>query len=231
MSVLASIAHKEGFSIASTATLGDAMACMLENKNGSVVLLENGRPIGMVTEDLVLALLGELTDFTQPVMPLATTPVITANQNRPIESAFDLVVTNNIRRLVLVDYVGQYSGMVLQEDLFGFLEEDVYKVDLKVVDLLAHDASVISVEQGKTLHDVLGVMRQARIGSVIVTDARGEAAGIVTEKDILSAGYHGVDLFGHVETLMSSPVLAVSTQDAITEVIAIMRRTNIRRVL
>ena len=231
MSVLASIAHKEGFSIESTATLSDAMACMLENKNGSVVLLENGRPIGMVTEGLVLALLGELTDFTQPVMPLATTPVITANQNRPVESAFDLVVTNNIRRLVLVDDEGHYSGMIVQEDLFGFLEEDVYKVDLKVVDLLAHDVSVISVEQGKTLHDVLEVMRQARIGSVIVTDATGEAAGIVTEKDILSAGYHGVDLTGHIETLMSSPVLAVSTQDAITEVIAIMRRTNIRRVL
>jgi len=231
MSILSSIAHQEGFSIASTATLNDAMACMLENKNGSVVLLENGRPVGIVTEGLILALLGEQTDFTQPVLPLATTPVITANQNRAVESAFDLIVTHNIRRLVLVDDKGQYSGMVLQEDLFGFLEEDVYKVDLKVLDLLAHDANVISVEQGKTLHHVLRVMRQASIGSVIVTDARGEAAGIVTEKDILSAGYHGVDLTGQVETLMSSPVLAVSTQDAITEVIAMMRRTNIRRVL
>ena len=120
MRVLASIAHKEGFSIASTATLSDAMACMLENKNGSVVLLENGRPVGMVTEGLILALLGEQTDFTQPVLPLATTPVITANQNRPVESAFDLVVTHNIRRLVIVDDEGQYSGMVLQRISLAF---------------------------------------------------------------------------------------------------------------
>ena len=231
MSILASIAHKEGFSIESTATLSDAMACMLENKNGSVILIENGQPIGIVTEGLVLALLENLTDFTQAVLPLAITPVITVNKNRPIESAFDLVVSNNIRRLVLINDEGQYSGMVLQEDLFAFLEEDVYKVDLKVVDLLAHDTSVISVSQGKTLHDVLDVMRQAKIGSVIVTDNTGEATGIVTEKDILSAGYHGKNLSMQVEKIMSSPVLSVSTQDPITEIITIMRTTNIRRVL
>ncbi|MEA2047277.1 MAG: CBS domain-containing protein [Campylobacterota bacterium] len=231
MKLLASIAHKEGFSIQYTATLSDAMACMLENKNGSVVLLKHGHPVGMVTEGLIISLLDELTDFTQPVMPLATTPVITANENRPVESAFDLVVTNNIRRLVLVNDEGNYSGMVLQEDLFGFLEEDVYKVDLKVVDLLTHDSNVITVKQGKRLHDVLDIMHRANIGSVIVTDANGEAVGIVTEKDILSAGYHRVNLAGYIETLMSSPVLAVSTQDAITDVIEIMRRTGIRRVL
>lgn len=231
MTVLASIAHKEGFSLESTATLSDAMACMLANKNGSVVLLENGHPVGIVTEGLVLALLEEISDFAQPVLPLAVTSVITANKNRPIESAFDLVVTNNIRRLVLVDDAGEYVGMVLQEDLFGFLEEDVYKVDLKVLDLLAHDAHVISVEASKTLHDVLGVMRQTRVGSVIVTDAEGEATGIVTEKDILSAGYQGMDLGQFVGKVMSSPVMSVSTEDAITEVIALMHRRNIRRVL
>lgn len=231
MSTLASIAHKEGFSIENTATLSDAMASMLGNKNGSVVLIEKGIPVGIVTEGLILALLGEETDLMQPVLPFVRTPVITANENRPIESAFDLLISNNIRRLVLVDNDGQYSGMVLQEDLFGFLEEGVYKVDLKVVDLLEHDAIVVSVEEGKTLSDVLVVMRQARIGSVIVIDKVGEAIGIVTEKDILSAGYQGMLLTQTVESVMSSPILAVSTQDAITDVITLMHHNNIRRVL
>ncbi len=228
---LSSIAHTLGFSIASSATLGEAMASMLENKNGSVVLLEEGRPVGIVTEGLVLAHFAELTDFSQPVMPLSIHPVITANQSRPVESAFDLVVSNNIRRLVLIDDAGLYCGMVLQEDLFGFLEEDVYKVDLKVADLLEHDARVISVEQGKTLNDVRELMHQAKIGSVIVTDSALKAIGIVTEKDILSAGYHGLDLAQEVQTLMSSPVSSVSSQEAITEVIELMRHSNIRRVL
>lgn len=215
----------------STASLSDVMACMLENKNGSVVLLENGYPVGIVTEGLILALLENISDFAQPVLSLAVTPVITANKNRPVESAFDLIVSNNIRRLVLVDDTGQYVGMVLQEDLFGFLEEDVYKVDLKVLDMLAHDAHVVSINASKTLHDVLEVMRQTRVGSVIVTDAEGEETGIVTEKDILSAGYYGMDLAQSVRKVMSSPVMSVSTEDAITDVISLMRRSNIRRVL
>jgi len=231
MKVLSSIAYTDGFSVESTATLNEAMACMLANKNGSVVLLKNNKAVGIITEGLVLALFGKETDFSQAALHFAITPVITANQNRPIESAFDLIVTNNIRRLVLIDDNGKYSGIVLQKDLFSFLEEDVYKVDLKVVDLLSHEISVISVEEGKNLQDVLDIMRQCRIGSVIVINTKAEAIGIITEKDILSAGYKGVDFSQKVEFLMSSPILTVSIQDPITEVIEIMNNTNIRRVL
>ena len=231
MSQLSSIAHKKGFSIEVTATIGEAMAAMLGNKNGSVVLLEGGRPVAIVTEGLLLALLEEKIDLTQPVRPIASSPVITAHENRPMESAFDLIITNNIRRLVLVDDAGLYCGVVLQEDLFSFLDKDVYKVDLKVVDLLSHDVSVISVKTGKNLYDVLVLMRHTKVGSVIVTDALGDAVGIVTEKDILTAGYQGINLDQKVEKLMSSPVLSVLTEDAITEVIDLMRTTQIRRVL
>ena len=231
MSQLSSIAHKNGFSIEVTATIAEAMASMLGNKNGSVVLLDGGCPVAIVTEGLLLALLEEKIDLTQPVRPIASSPVITAHENRPMESAFDLIITNNIRRLVLVDDVGLYCGVVLQEDLFSFLDKDVYKVDLKVLDLLSHDVSVISVETGKNLYDVLVLMRHAKVGSVIVTDALGDAVGIVTEKDILTAGYQGINLDQKVEKLMSSPVLSVFTEDAITEVIDLMRSTQIRRVL
>jgi signal transduction histidine kinase len=231
MSRLASIAHKKGFSIDATATIADAMASMLGNKDGSVVLLDGGHPVGVVTEGLLLALFEEGADLTQLVKPIASCPVITAHENRPMESAFDLIITNNIRRLVLVDDDGVYCGVVLQEDMFSFLDKDVYKIDLKVADLLVHDSNVISVLREKILYDVLVLMRRTKVGSVIVTDALGNAVGIVTQKDILVAGNHGIDLDQKVEKLMSSPVLSVCTEDAITEVIALMRTIEIRRVL
>jgi len=231
VSRLASIVQKKGFSIDARASIGDAMASMLGNRDGSVVLLEDGRPVGMVTEGLLLALFEEEADLTQPVRPIASNPVITVHENRPMESAFDLIITNNIRRLVMVDDDGVYCGMVLQEDLFSFLDNDVYKIDLKVADLLVHDASIISVGRKKILYDVLVLMRRTKVGSVIVTDTLGDAVGIVTQKDILVAGNHGINLDQKVEKLMSSPVLSVCTEDAITEVIDLMRATDIRRVL
>ncbi|MEA1880067.1 MAG: CBS domain-containing protein [Campylobacterota bacterium] len=231
MSDLNSIAHKKKFSIDVNATIVDAMATMLGNRDGSVVLLDNGYPVAILTEGLLLKLFEENTDLTQPAKSIASSPVITVHENRPVESAFDLIISNNIRRLVLVDNDGKYRGMVLQEDLLCFIDKDLYKIDLKVADLLVPDSRVISVVMGTNLYDVLVQMRHSKVGSVIVTDASSKVVGIVTEKDILTAGYHGIELAQAVETLMSFPVLSVNMEDAITEVIVLMRNTDIRRVL
>ena len=231
MSRLSSIAHTKSFSIDANATIGEAMAYMLENKDGSVVLLDEGQPVGVVTEGLLLSLFEEGGDLTQLVRPIASTPVITAHQNRPMESAFDLIITHNIRRLVLIDDDGIFCGVVLQEDMFSFLDKDIYKIDLKVANLLADDGFVISVPREKCMYDVLVLMRQTKVGSVIVTGIEGDAVGIITQKDILMAGNRGIVLEQKVEKLMSSPVLSVSTEDAITQVTALMRKVKIRRVL
>ena len=81
MSRLSSIAHTKSFSIDASATIGEAMAYMLENKDGSVVLLDEGQPVGVVTEGLLLSLFEEGGDLTQLVRPIASTPVIIINQN------------------------------------------------------------------------------------------------------------------------------------------------------
>jgi len=231
MNTLSAIAHRKGFSLPHTATLSEAMACMLRNKNGSVVLLEDNRPVGILTKGMVLDLLEKEVDFAQAVLPFSRHPVITANHQRPVESAFDLVVTNNIRRLVLTDDSGHYAGMVLQDDLFAFLEEDVYKVDLKVADILSGEMpQVVLLPSQKTLHDALHLMRHMRVGSVIIADD-GDVKGIITEKDILAAGYYHKDLQQSVTVLMSSPVLSVGMDDAITTAITLMKERSVRRVL
>ena len=231
MNTLASIAHRDGFSLSHSATLSEAMACMLQNKNGSVVLLKDNAPVGILTEGMVLDLLEQEIDFAQAVLPFSKQPVITANAKRPVEYAFDLIVTNNIRRLVLTDASGYYVGMVLQDDLFAFLEEDVYKVDLKVADILSGEMpQVVLLSVQKTLHDALHLMRHMKVGSVLIED-KGDVKGIITEKDILSAGYQHKDLQQSVTLLMSSPVLSASVDDAITAVIVRMKEYGVRRVL
>ena len=231
MSVLSTIAHIEGFTLDVTATISEAMKTMLENKSGTVILLVGQTPVGIVTESRLIEKLGKGIDFNSPVIALAQTSLITIHEKRPIESAFDLVVSNNIRRLVMVNDEGEFSGVILQEDLFDFLEEDVYKVDLKVLDLLPTKVNVITVLEQDSIHDALLLMHQKHIGSVIVVNAKGAAVGIITEKDILSAGHHRIDLNKSVQTLMSSPVLSVQNDTPVTEVIALMRQDNIRRVL
>ena len=231
MAVLQSIAHNKGFTLNVTATVSEAMACMLENGSGTAVLLVGTTPVGIVTESLLIEKLGEGIDLGSPIIALARTSLITIHENRPIESAFDLVVSNNIRRLIMLNDAGDFTGIILQEDLFDFLEEDVYKVDLKVFDLLPPNVTLITILQDRTIQNALVLMHSKRIGSVIISNKQGEALGIITEKDILTAGHKRMDLNQSVTKLMSSPVLSVQRDDAITDVIALMRNDNIRRVL
>ena len=231
MSILLSIAHKEGFSLDRGATVSEAMESMLKNGSGTTVLLDNLKPIGIVTESLLIEKLAEGIDFNLPIITLAKTSLITIHESCPIESAFDIIVSNNIRRLIVIDDAGDFCGVILQENLFDFLEEDVYKIDLKVKDLLSKNAHVITIDDSKSIQDTLILMYIKHIGSVVICNREGEDIGIITEKDILSAGYKRIDMKESVQLLMSSPILSVSDEDAVTDVIALMKKKSIRRVL
>jgi CBS domain-containing protein len=50
-------------------------------------------------------------------MILAKTSLVTIHKDYPIESAFDLMVSNNIRRLIVIDDEGDFCGVILQENL------------------------------------------------------------------------------------------------------------------
>jgi len=203
---------------------------MLENGNGMAVLLDNKKPVAIITESLLLAHF-EKMNFDAAVITFAKKTVIIVPQTHPIESAFDIVVTKHIRRLVLIDDNGEYAGVVLQDTLFNFLEEDVYKIDLKVADLIPANSQVISINKGASLSEALSLMTDTKVGSLIVSDNKDQALGIVTKKDILLAGYKHMHRDTSVMELMSFPVLCVEEESSVTDVIEIMREEHIRRVL
>jgi signal transduction histidine kinase/CBS domain-containing protein len=231
MRTLLSIAKTKGFVLDSNATIYETMECMLTNGSGTTVLLENNKPIGIVTESLLIKTIALKRDITLPVRSVAKTALITIHKNAPVESAFDLIVSNNIRRLIMVDDAQEFCGVILQENLFNFLEEDVYKVDLKVKDLLSLDSKVVTASDSSSIQEASLLMYTKHIGSVIVRDRYDRAIGIITERDILSAEQKSIDVCENVQKLMSTPVLCVYETDAVIDVIEKMKRNNIRRVL
>ncbi len=231
MSLLFSIAHTKGFSLEINATVAQAMECMLKNATGTVILINQNKPIAIVTESLLIEKIAKGIVLNSSIIELAQKKLISIHKDAPVESAFDLIVIHNIRRLIMIDDKGDFCGVILQEDLFNFLEEDVYKIDLKVKDLLSNTLPVISICDSSTIQDASLLMHSEHIGSVIIHNATHQAIGIVTEKDILSVGYKAIDIHQNIRILMSSPVLCVNEEDAILNVIEIMKKHNIRRVL
>ena len=77
---------------------------MRERNVGSVVLIEEQRPVGFLTDrDLTISVLADGRDLGDHAADHASTPVITANAEMQVEDAAELMVRHGVRRIVIVD--------------------------------------------------------------------------------------------------------------------------------
>jgi signal-transduction protein with cAMP-binding, CBS, and nucleotidyltransferase domain len=90
---------------------------MRDRSVGSVVLVENDRPVGFITDrDLAMSVIADGRDSLEPVSEHASTPVITADPDMEIDEGAQLMVRQGVRRLVVVE-AGFLVGVVTLDDL------------------------------------------------------------------------------------------------------------------
>jgi len=90
---------------------------MRERIVGSVVLVEDGRPVGFVTgRDLVVSVLADGRDPSDRACDHASAPVVTAGPDTDITGAAELMVEHGIRRLPVLEG-GELIGIVTLDDL------------------------------------------------------------------------------------------------------------------
>jgi PAS domain S-box-containing protein len=98
--------------------ISNAMRLMVENSVSSIVVEEDMKPIGILTEkDAVsLAKMGDLA-LQEPLEKYMHSPVITIHYKRSAIDAEKLMIKERIRRVVVVDDLGKIAGIVSQHDL------------------------------------------------------------------------------------------------------------------
>jgi CBS domain-containing protein len=85
-------------------TVREIAEMMRERNVGSVVLIEEHRPVGFLTDrDLAVSVLADGRDVGDRAADHASTPVITASAAMNVEEAAELMVRHGVRRLVIVD--------------------------------------------------------------------------------------------------------------------------------
>jgi CBS domain-containing protein len=90
---------------------------MRDRNVGSVVLVDDGRPVGFITDrDLTVSVLADGRDPAGPAADHASTPVITALPDMEVDEGADLMVRHGVRRLVVVDG-DRLCGVVTLDDL------------------------------------------------------------------------------------------------------------------
>jgi CBS domain-containing protein len=88
---------------------------MIEENVGAVVVVEEGRPIGIVTEtDLLDKVIKPLKDMNLTLAgDMMSQPVISLEFDRPMKEAVELLRKHNIRRIV-VTKDGAFFGLVTE---------------------------------------------------------------------------------------------------------------------
>ena len=83
------------------ATLEDAIECLAEHGIGAVVVVESGKPVGILSErDVIRVLAGAPTGFRDsPVRESMTRPVVTVGAEASVDELLDEMTEKRIRHL------------------------------------------------------------------------------------------------------------------------------------
>ena len=100
-----------------------SVARLMEEHNvGTVVIVQNQKPIGIVTDrDLALALGAREFPPQTPAGQVMTAPVTTIDQHKEVAEATWYMLGYEVRRLPIVDEKGRVVGMVTLDDLLRLL--------------------------------------------------------------------------------------------------------------
>ncbi len=100
-------------------TISDAARMMSHNSIGSLILVQDEKPYGIVTErDLVRRVIATGKDpETVKVSEVCSMPVLTMAEDDALEDAIDMMRAHKIRRIVIVNREGKVSGVLTTDDL------------------------------------------------------------------------------------------------------------------
>lgn len=103
--------------------IGAILRLMDDNDIGSVVILKRQDkeqiPVGIITErDIVRTLGRKAGDLKEPLTTFMSKPIITIQSNSSAREAMQLMDSNHIRRIVVVDPSGRMVGILTEKDIF-----------------------------------------------------------------------------------------------------------------
>jgi CBS domain-containing protein len=228
---LKDIAQAKDVGLGADATLRQIVDTIDANRKGVVVLLREGRPVGILTERDVVELLSGGGTLDDPVDPrFSKRALVTAKGDRTIAFALSITLDNNVRPLIVTDTANRFLGVVTQQDLLKYLEEDFYRPTICVKHIIGSLTRLVSTSPRGTLTSVLQQMVDHKIGAVVITK-NDKAVGIITEKDILKLARSDVPLTDTVEAHMTSPVVCADANVPLEHIVELMKERNIRRVV
>ena len=126
------IMTKSVLSVDASMTVNEAAKMMEDAKVGSVIVMENNTPVGIVTDrDFAVKVAAHAYQISTPVKQIMSSPLIAISPDETVWMVSDLMYTRGVRKLPVIENE-QVVGMVTATDLVNQLaistHEDLRKM-------------------------------------------------------------------------------------------------------
>lgn len=213
--------------ISPEAAMDEAARVMGTRRVGSLIVIKDGDPVGIVTERDLLSnviAVGRRPEKVK-VETVMSSPLITIDPVATIKQAAQTMIRRKGRLAVFDE--GELVGVITASDLIKSLpetDETVLNVDEVAT------KRVITADEKTTVEEVAKTMGRERIGSVVITSG-GSPVGIFTERDLLTTFLaEERPLSTPVGEVASRPLMVVPSRSNVFETAFIMATNKIRRL-
>ncbi len=127
---LTTLMSKDITSLPLKATVSDAAKFMTDMNVGSVIVMEDDSPSGLVTDrDIVAKVIAQGKDpNTVKISEIMVSPVVTISEDKDIVDVTQLMSTHGIRRLPVVDTSGKVVGVISLDDILVLLGKEMQNI-------------------------------------------------------------------------------------------------------
>ncbi|MFA4919672.1 MAG: CBS domain-containing protein [Thermodesulfovibrionales bacterium] len=206
-------------------SLKSAVKKMNSHNVSCIVIIKDGKPIGILTERDIIFLKGNNVEFdTVQLQSVMRSPVIAVSEETEVPEAANLMVINSLRRLVVVDDEHKVIGIVTQTDIIKNLSIDSF-VSFKTAEQIMN-RKIFAVGENDTLTKAVSLMADNRISCVLVLKGN-KPAGIIAERDITRAIAEDA-ISNNIENIMGSPVVTANKDINLYDAVKFMDENGTR---
>ena len=168
--------------ILKNSTISDVIKKLLESKLSRLIVVESGKPIGIITEkDIGLFLFSETTKQGLDDIPISKImkPIVFVNEELTPQESAKMMLEKGVSSLT-VGSEDNIKGIFTKTDLVKYYLKN--PSDKKVVDYMTHEN--VYTHSAAPLFKVVKKMLEKKVSRIIVKDQNEEPVGIVSFRDL-----------------------------------------------
>lgn len=225
---LSDIATQAVSTVSPDTPLDEAVSRFAERHISSLVVVENGRSVGIVTERDLVRLMYTGSADGRPVRSVMSSPLLTVPHDLDFSSAQVMMANCGIRHLVLVDDAGALCGLASETDFRRHLGTDLLALIQSLNTVIDQGGKLIHPD--RTLAFALETMASCKLDHVIV-GRDGVAEGILTERDVpVLLDKHVDPHLVRMGEVMKAPLLTIGIDASVDEAARCMDESGFRHL-